>query len=142
LLEGLKSKGTPIHALGIQAHLLPGKNKFNQEKLRRFLRDVASLGLKIMITEMDVADKELPVDIKIRDRIIAGVYEDYLSAALDEKAVIAVITWGLSDRNSWLSEFQPRDDHAPVRPLPLDAQMQRKLVWNAIARAFDHAPKR
>ncbi|BAZ30895.1 endo-1,4-beta-xylanase [Cylindrospermum sp. NIES-4074] len=142
LLEKLKSKGTPIHALGIQAHLLPGKNKFNQEKLRRFLRDVASLGLKIMITEMDVADKDLPVDIKIRDRIIAGVYEDYLSAALDEKAVIAVITWGLSDRNSWLSEFQPRDDHAPVRPLPLDAQMQRKLVWNAIARAFDHAPKR
>lgn len=142
LLEGLKSKGTPIHALGIQAHLLPGKNKFNPEKLRQFLRDVASLGLKIMITEMDVSDKELPVDIKIRDRIIAGVYEDYLSAALDEKAVIAVITWGLSDRYSWLSEFEPRDDQALVRPLPLDAQMQRKLVWNAIARAFDHAPKR
>jgi endo-1,4-beta-xylanase len=143
LLTGLKSQGTPIHALGIQAHLSPGgKNKFNPEKLRQFLRDVASLGLKIMITEMDVKDKNLPVDIKVRDRIVAGVYEDYLATVLDETAVIAVITWGLSDRYSWLSEFEPRDDGAPVRTLPLDAQMRHKLAWNAIARAFDNAPQR
>jgi endo-1,4-beta-xylanase len=143
LLARLKSQGTPIHALGIQAHLSPGgKNKFNPEKLRQFLRDVASLGLKIMITEMDVTDKKLPVDIKVRDRIVAGVYEDYLATVLDEKAVIAVITWGLSDRYSWLSEFEPRGDRAPVRPLPLDPQMRHKLAWNAIARAFDHAPQR
>ena len=143
LLAGLKSQGTPIHALGIQAHLSPGgKNKFNLEKIRQFLRDVASLGLKIMITEMDVTDKNLPVDIRVRDRIVAGVYEDYLATVLDEKAVIAVITWGLSDRYSWLSEFEPRDDAAPVRTLPLDAQMRPKLAWNAIARAFDNAPQR
>jgi len=61
---------------------------------------------------------------------------------LDEKAVIAVITWGLSDRYSWLSEFEPRDDAAPVRTLPLDDQMRHKLAWNAIARAFDNAPQR
>jgi endo-1,4-beta-xylanase len=98
--------------------------------------------LKIMITEMDVADKKLPGDVKVRDRMVAGVYEDYLSTVLDEQAVIAVITWGLSDRYSYVSESQPRFDRAPVRPLPLDAQMQPKLSWNAIARAFDHAPKR
>lgn len=142
LLESLKSKETPIHALGIQAHLLPGNHKFNAEKLRQFLADVASLGLKIMITEMDVADKYLPVDIATRDRIIAAAYEDYLSTALDERAVIAVITWGLSDRYTWLSEFKPRDDQASVRPLPFDQQMQPKLAWNAIARAFDNAPQR
>lgn len=141
LLERLKSQGTPIHALGIQAHLSPDRN-FSPEKLRQFLRDVASLELKIMITEMDVKDKKLPVDITVRDRIIAGLYEDYLSAALDEQAVIAVINWGLSDRYTWLSQFQPRRDQAPVRPLPFNTQMQRKLAWNAIARAFEHAPKR
>ncbi|KAB8331468.1 endo-1,4-beta-xylanase [Scytonema tolypothrichoides VB-61278] len=142
LLERLRTKGTPIHALGIQAHLSPGEKKFNPSKLRKFLQDVASMGLKIMITEMDVVDKKLPIDVKVRDRIIAGVYEDYLSTVLDEKAVIAVITWGLSDRYSYVNESQPRSDRAPVRPLPLDAQMQHKLAWNAIARAFDHAPKR
>jgi endo-1,4-beta-xylanase len=142
LLERLKSKGTPVHAFGMQSHLLGDETRFNPEKLRTFFRNVASLGLKILITEMDVIDKKLSSDITVRDRIIAGVYEDYLSAALDEKAVIAVISWGLSDRYTWLSTFQPRTDKASVRPLPFDDQMQRKLAWNAIARAFDNAPKR
>lgn len=38
--------------------------------------------------------------------------------------------------------YKPRADKAPVRPLLFDAQMKRKLVWNAITRAFDKAPKR
>ncbi len=70
------------------------------------------------------------------------MYEDYLSVALDEPAVIGVLTWGLSDRYTWLSSYKPRSDKAPVRPLPLDAQLNRKLAWNAIARAFDNAPAR
>jgi endo-1,4-beta-xylanase len=142
LLERLKSQGTPIHAFGMQSHLSGHETKFNPQKLRKFLGDVASLGLKIMITELDAIDEKLPRNVAVRDRIIAGAYEDYLSAVLDEKAVIAVITWGLSDRYTWLSEFKPRKDRAAVRPLPLDRNFNRKLAWNAIARAFDRAPKR
>jgi endo-1,4-beta-xylanase len=142
LLERLKSRGTPIHALGIQAHLWGGTTYFNAKKLKAFLHDAADMGLKILITELDATDKKLPKDINLRDRIIAGMYEDYLSVVLDERAVIAVMTWGLSDRYTWLSKHQPRPDKAPVRPLPLDAQMNRKLAWNAIARAFDQAPMR
>lgn len=142
LLQHLKSKGTPIHALGIQGHLSGEQHNFNPEKFREFLRNVASLGLKILITEMDVTDKKLPKDIITRDRIVAGVYHDYLSTALDERAVIAVLTWGLSDGYTWLAEFQPRSDGARVRPLPLDANLNRTLAWNAIANAFDHAPPR
>jgi endo-1,4-beta-xylanase len=142
LLERLKSRGVPIHALGTQAHLWAGTSRYNSKKLRAFLHEVASMGLKILVTEMDVADKKLPKDINLRDRIVAGMYEDYLSVVLDEPAVIAVLTWGLSDRYTWLSGYQPRADKAPVRPLPLDDKMNRKLAWNAIARAFDRAPKR
>jgi len=143
LLERLKSKGTPIQALGIQAHLLRNdKPFFNPAKLSRFLREVASLDLKILITEMDVTDKKLPSDVTRRDRLVAAAYEDYLSVVLQEPAVIAVLTWGLSDRYTWLAQDKPRADRAPVRPLPLDVQLRRKLAWNAIARAFDKAPKR
>jgi endo-1,4-beta-xylanase len=142
LLEKLKSKDIPIHALGIQAHLNGSETNFNPKKLREFLNNVSQLGLKILITELDVTDKDLPLDIRLRDRIIAKAYEDYLSVVLDEKAVIAVLTWGLSDRYTWLSEFQPRDDGNLVRPLLLDSQMHRKLAWNAMARAFDNAPLR
>lgn len=141
LLERLKSSGAPVHALGIQSHLAAGRNGFTAKKLKDFLKDVASLGLKILVTEMDVIDKQ-PLDVAVRDRLIAEVYEDYLSVVLDEPAVIAVLTWGLSDRYTWISKLAPRNDGTPVRPLPLDAQLKRKLAWNAIARAFDKAPMR
>ncbi|EGJ35101.1 MAG: endo-1,4-beta-xylanase [Moorea sp. SIO1G6] len=141
LLEGLKSQGTPCHALGIQAHLR-GNKRINPHSLRKFLRDVASMGFKILITELDVRDDKLPKDVTVRDRMVAQAYEDYLSVVLDEPAVIAVVTWGFSDRYTYLSSFHPRSDGAPVRPLPLDADFQPKLAWNAIARAFDNAPKR
>ena len=142
LLEKLKSQGTPIHALGIQSHLFANETRFNAQKLRSFLKNVASMDLKILITEMDVMDKKLPLEAVVRDGIVAAAYEDYLSVVLDESAVICVTTWGLSDRYTWLSEFYPRSDGAAVRPLPLDTNFKRKLAWNAIARAFDHAPKR
>lgn len=142
LLTRLKSKGTPIHGLGIQAHLSGDEVKFNPKKFKDFLNKVANLGLKILITEMDVIDKDLQPDLNSRDRIVAGVYEDYLSVALSQRAVVGILNWGISDRYTWLSEFKPRKDRAAVRPLPFDRHLNRKLAWNAIAGAFDRAPKR
>jgi len=143
LLERLKSKGTPVDVLGMQGHLRGHQmDQVNAKKLRAFLANVADLELKIMLTELDVRDHKLPKDINIRDRLVAQAYEDFLSVVLDEPAVMAVMTWGLSDRNTWLSRFAPRKDSLPVRPLPLDEQLNRKLAWNAMARAFDHAPMR
>ncbi len=142
LLKRLKSQGTPIHALGLQAHLDGSENNFNPQILKDFLAQVADLNLKILITELDVKDKDLPRNIEIRDRIVAKAYSDYLKVVLEQPAVIAVLTWGLNDKHSWLNEFQPRNDDAPVRPLPLDLHGKRKLAWNAIARAFDAAPSR
>lgn len=142
LLEHLKAKNTPIHALGIQAHLIGTETQFNPNKLRTFLRDVASLGLKILITELDVVDTDLPADVATRDRIVASAYDNYLSVVLDEPAVIGVLTWGLSDRYTWLSKFSPRPDKAAVRPLPFDTAMKPKLAWYAMARAFDRTRRR
>jgi endo-1,4-beta-xylanase len=142
LLKQLKSKGTPIHALGLQSHLSADLDYTNLQSFKVFLRNVSNLGLKIAITELDVIDKNLPVDISQRDRMIAATYEDYLNVVLAEKSVIAVINWGLSDRYTWITGFAPRSDRSAVRPLPFDRDMKPKLVWNAIARAFDRAPKR
>ncbi|MEO1693322.1 MAG: endo-1,4-beta-xylanase [Cyanobacteria bacterium J06631_6] len=145
MLERLKAKGTPLHALGIQGHLNASLNQqFNATKYRQFLRDVADLGLKIQVTELDVADNWLPtgLDLAARDRLVAEAYYDFLSVALDEPAVDTVVTWGLSDRYTWLSWFAPREDGSSVRPLPFDAQFNRKLAWSAIAKAFADAPQR
>jgi endo-1,4-beta-xylanase len=141
LLTRLKAKGTPIGALGIQSHL-SAHQKINPQKLRKFLADVAKLGLKILVTELDVADYKLPADQNQRDQLVAGAYEDFLTVVLQEPAVIAVVTWGLIDSHSWLQEVEHRRDQLPVRPLPLDRDFKRKLAWKAMARAFDQAPRR
>lgn len=142
LLKQLKLKGTPIHALGIQSHLEGDRADFNPQQFRKFIRNVASLGLKIMITELDVLDHNLPVEANRRDRIVAAVYEDYLTTILAEKSVIAIVNWGLSDLHTWVTEFYPRKDRFPARPLPFDRNFKPKLAWNAIARALDRAPNR
>ncbi len=142
LLERLKSRGVPVHGFGMQAHLSGDNSSFNPAKLKTFLSNIASLGVKILISEMDVTDQNLPTDVDLRDRLVAGIYQDYLSVVLEEPAVIGVNTWGLSDRYTWLSWFAPRPDGTPVRPLPLDTNLHHKLAWKAIAGAFDKAPRR
>jgi endo-1,4-beta-xylanase len=143
LLTKLKAKGTPIHALGIQSHLLARFNKdFDGKKFRKFLSDVASLGLKIIISELDVSDVDLPQSIEVRDRIVAESYYQFLSVVLDEPAVTTVINWGLSDRYTWLSDFAPRSDGADVRPLLRDRQYNLKPAWNAVVKAIKEAPAR
>lgn len=142
LLERLKSQGTPVHALGIQSHLRGHRNDFNPQRFKKFLKSVAKLGLKILVTELDVIDQELPLDPIERDRRIASTYEKYLSAVLSEKAVIAVVNWGLSDRYTWLNKYLPRQDLSPSRPLPFDRDFQPKLAFNAMIRAFARSPKR
>lgn len=145
LLSRLIAKGTPIHAVGLQGHLGDlddVRRPIDANKLRSFLSDVADLGLEIFITELDVKDRLLPAHIETRDRMVASIYEDFLSIVLDEPRVTMVANWGLSDRYTWLSEFDPRKDGLPVRPLPLDTDLNRKLTWNAMARAFDSAFQR
>ncbi len=139
LLESLRARQVPVQALGIQAHLNAADPRFNPKVFRQFLRDVADLGLKILITELDVSDRHLPANFTQRDRIVAATYQDFLDVVLDEPAVIAILTWGLSDRYTWLSNYAPRDDQKPVRGLPLDRHLQRKLAWRAIAQSFDQA---
>jgi endo-1,4-beta-xylanase len=116
---------------------------FSEDKLNRFMNEISDMGLSILITEMDVTETaDRSTSIAVRDQKIADEYARFLSVALDNKAVIAVLTWGLSDRYTWLSDYAKRQDGQPVRPLPLDADLKKTQAWRAIANAFQHAPRR
>jgi endo-1,4-beta-xylanase len=108
--------------------------------LRRFLAEIARLGLTIQITELDVIDNDAPADRTTRDRMVADAYSRFLDAALDEPAVKMVLTWGLSDRYSWLAKS--RRDRLPSRPLPFGTDLEPKPAFEAMARAFTHAAPR
>jgi endo-1,4-beta-xylanase len=142
LLARLKARGVPVQALGIQAHLQAGVKELNQTQLAQFCADVAALGLKIVITELDVRDNRVAGDPALRDEAVASQARAYLDAVLTCPAVMGVLSWGLSDRRSWLNDELPRDDKLVQRPLPLDSELRRKPLWQAIADAFAAAPPR
>jgi endo-1,4-beta-xylanase len=142
LLEHLKNRNVPIDGFGLQSHLWSIEQPIDQKALQQFLQDVADLGLKIIISELDVIDSRLPTDIHERDRLVAATYEAYLTLVLEQPAVIAINTWGVSDRQTWLSQTVPRSDGSAVRPLPLDHDLQPKPSWDAIARSLRQAAPR
>jgi endo-1,4-beta-xylanase len=144
VIDWLLGQGVPVHALGVQAHLAwrTFARQFNTNAYRSFLADVAARGLTIMITEMDVLDDGLRADITSRDAGVADVYRRYLDVALDEPAVKVLMTFGLSDRYTWLQEDYPRRDGALRRPLPFDADLQPKPAYDALSQAFANAPAR
>jgi endo-1,4-beta-xylanase len=148
LLQRMQKAGTPVDAVGIQAHLdAVGGPPFSAERLRRFLANIAALGLTIQITELDVTDERAPADIARRDQLVADAYRRFLDAALDETAVKMVVTWGLSDRHSWIvrhetNESKWRKDGLASRPLPFDAELRPKPAYAALAKAIADAPAR
>jgi endo-1,4-beta-xylanase len=144
VIDYLLERNVPVQAVGIQGHLLADDfgRRFDERGYRAFLRDVADRGLPILITEMDVLDEGLPTDRKKRDRMVAEVYRRYLDVTLDEKAVKAVVAFGLTDRYTWLDEDQPRDDGTHRRPLAFNRRLEPKPAYYAISRAFRHAPER
>src|SRR5918995_2110259 len=144
VLDQLLDGGAPVHALGVQAHLEANgfAEKFDAAGYQQFLSEVAGRGLQILITELDVLDDGLPADNAERDAAIAEAYRLYLDTALAEPAVAAVITFGLSDRYTWLQEDYPREDEEPRRPLPFDDELQPKPAYDALAIALEEAVDR
>ena len=147
VVDGFKRRNTPIDAIGIQSHLATEFfDRIDQASLAGFLNEISDRGLKIMITEMDVLDRSAPSDVVERDSQVAAVYKRYLDAALDNPALIAVITWGLTDKESWivrgdLKNFK-RSDGLPARPLPFDEQYRPKKAYQAIVESLRAAPVR
>ena len=142
LLETLLVRGVPVQGVGLQGHLDASETTLDQRVLARFVGDIGGMGLKVVVTELDVRDDRLPADIAARDQAVADHARAWLDAVLSSPAVLGVLTWGISDRRSWLNAKFPRPDGLPQRPLPLDADLKPTPLWYAIAGALDGAPGR
>lgn len=144
LVDRLLSKGAPLNGFAVQGHIKPFLVPFNQEKYAKFLADVRSLGLKIIVSEFDVIDRGGDPDTAKRDIAVASATKAFLDVVLDNPATTSVLTWGLSDKYSWLSADPGYrwPDGQLSRGLPLDAKMQKKPMWQAIAASLSDARKR
>ncbi|MGA8575456.1 MAG: endo-1,4-beta-xylanase [Candidatus Cybelea sp.] len=147
LLERLRNQGAPLDGLGLQGHLDLRKGHISETAIASFLNDVSSMGLSIVVTELDVKESEYVASAQERDRMAGDEVRRYLDVVLRYPRVLGVTTWGLSDRHSWLlvtpadyARFPGAwaDGSGPGlnRGLPLDSSMQRKPMYYAIRDAL------
>jgi len=149
LLEGFRKRGVPVDALGVQSHIgpkgeaAPGQLAMRQEKpWREFLDAVVAMGYKLVVTEMDISDNDLPTDFTRRDATVADYGSAYLEIMLSYPQLRDVLFWGMSDKYSWLNQFRPRADGTVQRSTPYDASYRPKALYAAIAGRLSDAPAR
>jgi len=145
-LEGFRKRGTPVDALGIQSHIRLLKDlpvaaivRESEGPWRRFVDQVVAMGYRIVITEFDVNDQKAPDDIAVRDQMVADYAGAYLDLMLSYPQLHDVLAWGMVDRYSWLTGFDPRADHSIKRGTPYDLNFRPKPLREAIARSFRNA---
>ncbi|AJP74448.1 glycosyl hydrolase [Sphingomonas hengshuiensis] len=149
LLEGLRKRGVPVDALGVQSHI-GIKNEGTVAQVvaqqtgpwREFLDAVTAMGYALVITEMDVNDQALPTDTAIRDARVADYARAYLELMFGYPKLRDVLVWGMCDKYSWLNGFTPRADGTHQRCAPYDAQFRAKPLHAAIAACFRGADRR
>ena len=132
LIRRLRDANVPVHGVGVQAHLI-GSLAIDRGRLGDFLRAVRGLGLDIMITELDVVDNEFPRDEGLRDKLVAQKTQEFLDCVFDAAQPTGILTWGLSDKYTWVPIYYKRQDGAPNRPLPLDRDMQVKPMYTVVS---------
>jgi endo-1,4-beta-xylanase len=154
LVKDLQSKGIRIDGVGIQGHW--GMDYPLSEDLEAFINAIAALGLKIMITEMDVdilpnATQYKGADINVRVELqkelnpyvnglpdemqekLANRYAELFSTLHKNADKITRVTfWGVYDKTSWLNNW-PVKGHTSY-PLLFDRNYQPKPAFFAVVK--------
>ena len=132
LIRDLKQAGVPVHGVGWQMHVGEGwqATAEHYENARR-LRD---LGLELSMTEVDVRLKTPPSSAHLEAQ--AESYRDALKLALE--TCVAFVTWGFTDRYSWIPSFRPGFGAA----LPFDADYKPKPAYSALQKALGEGSPR
>ncbi len=133
IVRSLQDRNIPVHGVGMQAHLYAERG-IDRKALTEFIRQLKEMGIDILITELDVIDWRLSKNTVKRDIGVANVVAEFLDAVYSTGKPQSIISWGITDRYSWISDVFKRDDGAPNRPLPLDRSYQPKPVFDVIER--------
>jgi len=135
LIRNLQSNGVRVAAIGIQAHWQVGRVPFAD--LETAINSFQNLGLKVMITELDLdmlPRKQVanapPPDIDLLTRHQADDYAHLFRIFIEHRDVITRVTfWGIDDAHSWLNGWPyKRENH----PLLFDREGKPKPAFDAV----------
>jgi endo-1,4-beta-xylanase len=130
MVERFKEEGYPIDGIGEQSHC---KITTDMTAMRNGLKDLATTGLLIHISELDVivntgrSDSYVFIDSdKIKQSQMYGnIVEMY--ETLPDNQKFAITTWGVTDKYTWLTDWW----HPREYPLLFDENYQPKRAYQA-----------
>jgi endo-1,4-beta-xylanase len=136
LVKDLKAKKVPVDAIGLQMHI--SNTTPSVKDIKDTIAKFASLGVKVVITEMDMSiydsDKDPKREPTKADLLLqAQRYKDIFAVYKDAAAkgwLDMVVIWGTTDNTSWKNDFP-----VPGRgdaPLLFDGRLQAKPSFWAL----------
>jgi endo-1,4-beta-xylanase len=136
LVKSLKAKKIPVDAVGFQMHI--SMYAPSVQEIRAAIEKIASLGVKVVVTEMDVsiysdsseqAKSVTPDLLQAQGKRYKELFDLFKAEA--KKAVIdTVVMWGCADDDTWLDNFPVQG--RPNAPLLFDRKLQAKPAFWAI----------
>jgi len=131
LVQDLRERNIPIHGVGLQMHVsvedhpAPWSVALNMALL-------ATLGLEVDITEMDVQLQDGSGTMEERLAAQARVYNDMAVVCRRSSACKRFIIWGVTDRYSWIRNAVNEQD----MPLLFDKFYQPKPAYQSVEEAL------
>ncbi len=130
LITNFKSRGIPIHGIGMQFHMTYTQSDAN---ISAAISSAVSTGLKVHISELDIRvnnDKTFTVFTSTLATQQAAKYkfvvQSYNTIPASQK--YGITTWNVGDADSWIPAWLG----APDWPLPFDGNYLRKPAYRAI----------
>jgi endo-1,4-beta-xylanase len=129
LLRDLLERDVPIHGIGFQAHFV--MFGIDTPSMAQNMRRFGELGLEVHITELDIRFDGAPNESILQRQ--AAEYRDVLETCLDSEYCTAFVTWGVSDRYTWLRGSNLGFYNNPeVAPLLWDDDYEPKPAYFAL----------
>ncbi len=132
LVKGMLQRGIPIYGVGLQMHTSILSAPAEHDVIANMQR-LASLGLKVQITEMDVEIQGNTQPLAQRLALQAQTYHDMLNVCLVVKTCEAFVMWGFTDRYTWI----PGATGHPDAPLIFDTSYHPKPAYTAMLRELE-----
>ena len=137
LIETLLKNGAPLHGIGTQTHIDAG---IAPGMIKTAIADIASLGLKVHISELDISlreDHPTPVAQPRIDQVrtLNELLDAYHDVPTSQRYGLTM--WALRDSDSWLNTPQGGKSLIPDEPVLFDRLGRAK----PLAQAFVNAVK-
>ena len=132
MVKNLKKQGVPIHGVGLQMHIDDSRYPLNSG-FKRNIKLLTKLGLKVQITEMDVRLRTPASEKDLKRQ--REIYHDITEVCLEEPNVTALVTWGVTDRYSWIPKYTPFWP-GTGEPLLFDVNFNKKPAYFGIQEAL------